>query len=363
MNERVTIITLTYNNSEYYKESLKSILEQTYEDIELLLVDDGSKEFNREIIEEYIIKNNRGNVRYDIKVNNLNKGIVKSYNDCIKRATGRYIFYLCIDDALYDKNVIKDVVRYFEKTNAYIFTGKMECYDENFKRYIKTYPDKYIQDKLTNEKTSEILKMMMYANIIPGACTPFRKEIINYVGLIDERFTLLEDYPRYIEILKKDISIGFYDRKLIKYRLGGITTNTKKNVILEQDYSKLYEVYIKKFIEDKYKDIKYKNKEQIGWGTSLGFKTSYKLLESTINYQIQYLIDSNKKNYKLIINNKKVVSPEFLNDKKNIFIWIFSETYYYSISEVLKKNGLKEFEDFCIGTHKFIKILNELGKL
>ncbi|WP_459478697.1 glycosyltransferase family 2 protein [Clostridium saccharoperbutylacetonicum] len=364
----VSIITLSYNNSKFYRDCLTSVFKQTYKELELLIVDDCSKNFEKEEIMKFIENNNINKIDCSIRQNKKNTGIVRNYNDCIKRAKGEYIFYLCIDDALYDEKVIEDLVKYFKQTDSDIVTGYMDYYDPNLKGFIKTYPDECIKNRINASNTDEVIETMTHLNIFPGACTPFRKRIIEKTGSLDENFILLEDYPRYIEILKKGIPINFIERKLIKYRLGGITTNNKKNPILENDLKRVRELNIKNYMEknitNKFDKILYKGKVQIGWGISNGFIGSYSYLEEIINKKIEYLVDSDENKVGNQICGKTVFNPEkVLNKFNNIFIWIFSDTYYCHIADKLKEHGLKEFVDFSHGTKEYIEIMNKIGKM
>ena len=133
VDERISVITLSFNNLEYYEECLKSVTEQTYQNIEWILCDDGSEnfEYNEKNIKTYL-KEHGGNVRnIIIHHNEKNMGVVKNYEQAIKMATGEYIFYLAIDDMFYDNNVLSDVVKYFKETNYEIFGGYWEMFYED----------------------------------------------------------------------------------------------------------------------------------------------------------------------------------------------------------------------------------------
>lgn len=125
MEERISVITLAYNNLEYYEECLKSIVEQKYKEIEWILCDDCSENFIyvEKDIRKYL-KEHKGNINnVIIHHNKKNMGVVKNYEQAVKMASGEYIFYLAIDDMFYDEYVLSDVVKYFKKTNYEIFGG------------------------------------------------------------------------------------------------------------------------------------------------------------------------------------------------------------------------------------------------
>ena len=95
----ISVIILCYNNFEYYKECIDSILCQTYDNIEIIISDDGSLNFPESEIYNYIYSNMSKNIKkITVNINEHNLGIVKNYNKAIKLSEGDYIFYLAIDD-------------------------------------------------------------------------------------------------------------------------------------------------------------------------------------------------------------------------------------------------------------------------
>ncbi|WP_280750753.1 MULTISPECIES: glycosyltransferase family 2 protein [unclassified Parabacteroides] len=101
---KVSIIIPVYNVSMYIEECLQSALEQTYQDIEYLIVNDASPDDSMEKIEALIHNHSRKN---DIKIisHQVNKGISAARNSGIREATGDYLFFLDSDDVLYKNSI------------------------------------------------------------------------------------------------------------------------------------------------------------------------------------------------------------------------------------------------------------------
>lgn len=235
-NTLVSVIVLSYKNLKYYRDCLDSILSQNYNNIELIFSDDGTPNFNEMEIKNYIDSNKRLNLkRIVINHNNTNIGIVKNYNKAIKMSKGKYIFYVAMDDMLWDENTLVDVVNYFEKTKCLIFTGYRVVYDETMKNYVKTSPLYVEVEHIKNGNPKYLYEKLCKYNFISGGCTPFSRELINRYGYLDEAYVLLEDYPRYLSLTRQNCRIYFIDRPLIKYRLGGITKSEKKSEVLLRD--------------------------------------------------------------------------------------------------------------------------------
>ena len=100
--ELVTVLTLNYNNPFLY-ESIDSVLNQTYSDIQYIIFDDCSQKvhFDVEEIKRYIETHNKGNIKkVVVKQNEKNMGIIKNLNRAMKYVKGKYIFHLAGDGEL-----------------------------------------------------------------------------------------------------------------------------------------------------------------------------------------------------------------------------------------------------------------------
>ena len=140
--ELVSVIIPVYNAGRFIKETIESVLNQTYENIELILVNDCSTDNSVEIIKN--IKDKR------IKLinNEVNSKAAVSRNNGIKAAKGRYICYLDADDK-WDKDKLKKQVEFMkEKDCAFSFTG-YEFADENC---VPNGKKVFVPDKITYEE-------------------------------------------------------------------------------------------------------------------------------------------------------------------------------------------------------------------
>ena len=100
MKDLISIIIPVYNVEEYIKECLDSLLNQTYKNIEIIIVDDGSKDGSGNICDEYAKKDNRIKV-----IHKENGGVSKARNVGLDIATGKYITFLDSDDYLFKEGI------------------------------------------------------------------------------------------------------------------------------------------------------------------------------------------------------------------------------------------------------------------
>ncbi len=111
----VSICIPVFNGEKYLNECIESSLSQAYQNIEIIIVDDGSSDKSIDIIKEYSLKDNR--VKYYINEENL--GLVANWNKCIRQAAGEWIKFLFQDD-YFESNCITMFVEYVERTGGKI---------------------------------------------------------------------------------------------------------------------------------------------------------------------------------------------------------------------------------------------------
>jgi glycosyltransferase involved in cell wall biosynthesis len=255
----VSILVLSYNNLQYIKDCLNSILEQNYPCIEIVISDDFSSNFQRNEIKEYIESNKKDNlINYIINQNPCNLGIVKNLNNAISLATGNYFINLACDDVLFDNQVISTIIDFYSKTNYLVAAGHVAQYDEHLRGCLLTTPTwQYI--KYTYGNPIDCYKKLCAGNFIPSPGMSYKRELINRYGMYDEEYTLVEDYPRWLYLTRNGCSIGYIDRFIVKYRKGGISNNrdAKTDKIFKDDLELVRKKEILPYI-DSIKDVIYK---------------------------------------------------------------------------------------------------------
>lgn len=150
--KKVTLIVPVYNSEKYIGRCLDSILNQTYTDFEILVVNDGSKDNSQQVINQYKEK-------YPdkiIAIEQENKGVARTRNDCIQKVDSKYIMFVDNDDYL-DSDYIETYVREIEKEDYDIVVGGFRRPNENGK-IVKVL-------KLKDEEWSKFMIMTPWAKI------------------------------------------------------------------------------------------------------------------------------------------------------------------------------------------------------
>lgn len=231
----ITVGIFTYNKFDYLQQTINSVFIQDYPNIEIILSDDASSNYDLNYIKK-ITSNAPSNIKnLQIIHNEKNIGTVKSLNNCIRSSNGDFIIGLGSDDVFYETTTISKIVDFFLQNNALIVTAKRLVYDQNMKKKIAVLPtDSDIRYLL--EAQDFLFERLCISNFISGACTYYSKKLFDKYGLFDEDYILLEDYPLYLRLARRNETIHFFNEITVKYRLGGISTSGEVNPLLQRDF-------------------------------------------------------------------------------------------------------------------------------
>ncbi len=247
----ISCIVPTFNNFKYVFEALDSILFQKNVEFEIIITDDGSKNFPIDEIKEYFNRNNFNN--YVIIHNETNVGTVINLDNAIRKARGEYIVPLSNDDKFYDENVLFKIANKLKENDIIVCQRKV--FSEDMNVFIRNIPAdkniKKIKNKLDDCNKQYIsLGVGSTYEMASGSAMYFKKTFFEKVNGYDRKYKLWEDGPFISKITKLGFKLTFcYDIVSIKYRQGGISSNQKKtiNSLIHYDYLNFY----KSYIEDK----------------------------------------------------------------------------------------------------------------
>jgi glycosyltransferase involved in cell wall biosynthesis len=213
-NELVSIIMPSYNTGKYIKESIQSVINQTYKNWELIIVDDCSTDNTDEVLDDI------HDPRIKIYKNEKNSGAAVSRNKALSEAKGRWIAFIDSDDLWKLEKLSKQIE--FMKTNNYSFSyTNYEEIDEN--GYITGV-------KVTGPK--KITKTGMYNYCWPGCLTVmYDRKIVGDIQISNIKKN--NDYAMWLKVCKKS-NCYLLDECLAQYRRGrngSISTQSVKTMI------------------------------------------------------------------------------------------------------------------------------------
>lgn len=209
-----------YNTERFLKESIKSVLEQTYRDFEFIIIDDGSTDQSLKIIESF------NDSRIKIICNEENQGLTKSLNKGIAISKGFYIIRHDGDDISLPYRFERMVEFMDHHPDVALLGGAFIMIDENG-RDLQTVTLEDQEDKIQQE--------LLHGNEFGSEI--FKKEILKKIGGYREEFLYAQDYDLCLRISEK-YKVANLTEPLYKYRICSTSISVKKR-ILQYRYGQL----------------------------------------------------------------------------------------------------------------------------
>ena len=207
---KVSVLIATFNCAKYIAEAIDSVLDQTYTDYEIIIVDDGSTDDTKSIIKTYLDKN-ADKIKYYYQEN---QGLACARNVAIKYSKGKYIAFLDADDKWLPPRLEIGVAILDNEPDIGLVHSNDIKIDENgslLKGYTKhkKHLSGYISEDLLLRKIH-----------IQGGTVLFRRKCLDKVGLLDPYLTYLgaEDRDLWYRI-SKEFKVKYVDRQLAYYRI------------------------------------------------------------------------------------------------------------------------------------------------
>ncbi len=196
MNKLVSIILPTYNGEKYLRQSIESCLKQTYNNIELIVVNDCSSDDSENIIQSY----NDNRIRY-IK-NSSNLKLPRSLNVGFSEAKGDYLTWTS-DDNFYDFTAIQKMVNALESLKVDLVCAPYYTIDNT--------------GKITGERLVGIQENILIDNVVK-ACFLYKKEVHQKLNGYNPNLFLVEDYDFWIRAAFENFQFYQLKEKLYYYR-------------------------------------------------------------------------------------------------------------------------------------------------
>jgi len=212
---KVSIITVVYNNKNTIKDAIESVLNQTYKNIEYIIIDGASSDGTVEIIKSY------GN-KISKFISEPDNGIYDAMNKGIALATGDVVGILNSDDFYANNKVLERVVEVFKGCKCDSIYGDL------------VYVDKNDTDKIVRYwKSKPFNKGLFQKGWHPAHPTFFvKKEIYDKYGLFNLDFKIAADYELMLRFLEKyKISSSYIPEIFVKMRVGGESNKSIRNII------------------------------------------------------------------------------------------------------------------------------------
>lgn len=225
----VSVVVITYNSEKTIIETLDSISTQTYQNIELIVSDDGSKDNTCRAVQDWLVLNNGRFVNSELLTVETNQGTVKNLNRGVFASSGEWIKSIAGDDCLIDTS-IEEYVKYvnmhqdckmcISQTELFSSDGRISI--ETEQAYVNFFEESNVDLK---KQKSKILQKLTFV----GPTYFYSRSLFDEIGGFNEDYKLSEEWPFCFSVLQKGYRIHAVPQKLVRYRVSSssLTHNTR----------------------------------------------------------------------------------------------------------------------------------------
>ena len=216
MNSIISVVMSVYNAEKYLKESIESILNQTFKNFEFIIINDGSTDRSLEIIENYAKKDDR-----IVVISRENRGLITSLNEGIEKAKGKYIVRMDADDISLP-NRCKKQIEFMEKNSDIAISGSAAIVFRDDKESLwRVYEDEKM-----------IKAELLFSSPFIHPSVIMRRDLIcKYNLLYDKSYIHAEDLELWNRMSRYGLKMANINKPLLKYRdtPNSVTKQANKN--------------------------------------------------------------------------------------------------------------------------------------
>ncbi len=335
--KKVSIVVPVYNAEKTLKRCLASLINQSYENIEIVCVNDGSSDSSLKILNEYHDKDNR----IVVIDNDKNRGCSYTKNRGIDNSTGEFICFVDSDDYV-ENNMIYELVKFQKKNNLDL----VKCHYNNYEDgKLKNTILNYQEEKILNTKEDiNEFKIKLFSGEIPGylQLLLIKKSVLNNKR-INEKITFLEDITFYLDLLSGKIKVGILNKRLYNYvnNKNGLTFSLSIEKIQNRIEGIIY-FYERALLYSETSKQKQVILDRCTYLIVHSLFELYRVTKNNKNLIVKYMKDDNIK--KILDNSKEdnldkfssIIIKEYKSKNiKKIWFWFNITNKYLRIKECL----------------------------
>lgn len=221
-NPNVSIITVCLNSEKYIERAVKSILSQTYKNIEYVVIDGGSTDGTLNILNKYKSSIN-------CLISEQDKGIYDAMNKGIRKSTGDIIYFLNSDDYLYNERAVEDAVHFFSNKKADLVYGDCLCRSQ-FNNEVHLKKHFHVAAK----------RHFLKGTIVQSAIF-FKRSCFLKAGYFKIRYKIAADHRWYLKALfKKRLRAAHISQIISVFQEGGASSNKELCSLETESIHRLY---------------------------------------------------------------------------------------------------------------------------
>jgi glycosyltransferase len=210
---KISIITICHNNEKNIRPTIESVINQTYRNIEYIIIDGASRDKTLEIVNKH--KN-----KIDVIISEPDKGLYDAINKGIQNATGDVVGLIHAGDQLYNETVLEKVSRFFEVNDVDALYGHSQILSSDGKKVVRI------------NKSPSFKKSLFKYGWMPSHQSFYAKRILfQEYGMYNLKYKIAADYELLLRYMYfNHIKAALLDEFIVKFSLGGTSSKSVKNI-------------------------------------------------------------------------------------------------------------------------------------
>jgi len=235
LNPLVSIVIPCYNHEKYIQQSIQSVIDQTYQNIELIIIDDGSIDHSLAKIEEMLNDCKKRFVNFQF-ISRENKGLSRTLNQALGLAKGEYFCVIASDDLMFPEKTEKQL-KIIEHDSQIVAIFTAHQYIDHLGNIIST--------KKANYKEFSFNDIFFHQHDIPAASQMIRLNRLKEIGGYNEN-TKVEDWDLWLRLTEQGLRLIYIPDVLVAYRMHEENLSKDKTLMFNEVFK----------IVQRYKDYK-----------------------------------------------------------------------------------------------------------
>lgn len=232
---KVSILLAAYNSGETIKESIQSVLTQSYPNLQMILCDDGTKGFDEKEIECFIQRQN-SRVAIQIVHQPQNVGTVRNLNAGLKQANGDWIMLLAADDCFASERAVERLMEQVRESGRKWAVARTTLCDEQLVSRGWNVPAEEVSDNILAGDAKALYLQLCTGCCLPAAGSVYKADLLRQLGGFDEAYRLAEDWPIFLKLVRRGLIPAISEENLVLHRFGGVSRkNAGKNFAYQHD--------------------------------------------------------------------------------------------------------------------------------
>lgn len=271
---KISVITINYNESEGLKKTIQSVVGQTYDDIEYIVIDGGSTDGSKELIETHAAK-----IHY--WVSEPDSGIYNAMNKGIRAAKGEYLLFMNSGDCFFESDTLAKAEALMVE-NCGIYYGDLIYYNKRKKK---------LEDWIFPNKLS---LGFFIENSLPHQGSFIKRNLFDAISMYNENLKIASDWEFFvIAICVEKVSYKHIGIVISEYDFTGISSDPKNYDLVASEKKITFDKYFSMMIDD-YKIIKLLDSKRFRNIIYIKqFRTAWKLLKGFSNLLLVFLPGQN----------------------------------------------------------------------